>query len=300
MRLRRLRLRRGRGLTSDSPVATTARPPTTGPTVAMPTPAAPVPPTPHLGDATPDAVPETGPGRADARPPGAGTVRTFHPRRSPLGPRRAEALARLWPTYGFAVDDPDRPPPLTAAGVLDTERLLGRHVPLVVEIGSGMGEAVLAMAAADPDRSYLACDAHVPGVANLVADLVDGGPDNVRVAVGDALELLRRWVPAGSLDAVHAFFPDPWPKARHHKRRLLRPDRLAFLASRLTLGGTLHVATDWAPYADEILAAVDADPSLVNTCDGFAPRPAHRPVTKFEERAAAAGRPAYDVVAVRR
>lgn len=162
-----------------------------------------------------------------------------------------------------------------------------------------MGEAVLAMAAADPERDYLACEAHVPGVANLLVGLADGGPRNVRVAAGDALELLRRWVPAGSLAAVHAFFPDPWPKARHHKRRLLRPDRLAFLASRLVTGGTLHVATDWAPYADEILAAVEAESELANTCAGFAPRPA-RPVTKFEERAAAAGRVALDVVAVRR
>ena len=163
-----------------------------------------------------------------------------------------------------------------------------------------MGEAVLAMAADDPARDYLACEAHVPGVANLLVGLADGGPGNVRVAAGDALELLRRWVPAGTLAAVHAFFPDPWPKARHHKRRLLRPDRLAFLASRLAVGGVLHVATDWAPYADEILAAVESEPSLANTCDGFAPRPAHRPVTKFEERAAAAGRTAFDVVAVRR
>lgn len=163
-----------------------------------------------------------------------------------------------------------------------------------------MGEAVLAMADADPGRDYLACEAHVPGVANLLVGLADGGPGNVRVAAGDALELLRRWVPAGSLAAVHAFFPDPWPKARHHKRRLLRPDRLAFLASRLTTGGTLHVATDWAPYADEILAAVEAEPTLDNSWEGFAPRPAHRPVTKFEERAAAAGRVAFDVVAVRR
>ncbi len=235
-----------------------------------------------------------------ARPAGAGTVRTFHPRRSALGPRRAEALTRLWPAHGFDVDDPGQPPPLTATGVLDTERLFGRRAPLVVEIGSGMGEAVLAMAAADPARDYLACEAHVPGVANLLVTLTDGGPANVRVAAGDALELLRRWVPAGSLAAVHAFFPDPWPKARHHKRRLLRPDRLAFLASRLQVGGTLHVATDWAPYAAEVLAAVDAEPTLVNTHGGYAPRPDHRPVTRFEERAAAAGRPAFDIVAVRR
>lgn len=234
------------------------------------------------------------------RPAGAGTVRTFHPRRSALGPRRAEALTRLWPEHGFCVDDLAQPPPLTTGGGLDVERLFGRRAPLVVEIGSGMGEAVLTMAAADPARDYLACEAHIPGVANLLVALADGGPRNVRVAAGDALELLRRWVPAGTLDAVHAFFPDPWPKARHHKRRLLRPDRLAFLASRLAVGGTLHVATDWVPYADEILAAVEAEPTLANTYDGFAPRPTHRPVTKFEERAAAAGRTAFDVVAVRR
>jgi len=226
-------------------------------------------------------------------------VRTFHPRRSALGPRRADALTRLWPANGFAVDDPAQPPPLTADGALDTDRLFGRRAPVVVEIGSGMGEAVLAMAAADPARDYLACEAHVPGVANLLVALADGGPANVRVAVGDALELLRRWIPERSLDAVHAFFPDPWPKARHHKRRLLRPDRLALLAARLVDGGTLHVATDWAPYADEVLAAVDAEPTLTNVHPGFAPRPARRPVTRFEERAAAAGRATFDIVAAR-
>lgn len=226
-------------------------------------------------------------------------MRTFHPRRSALGPRRADALARLWPAHGFAVDDPTQPPPLTADGALDTDRLFGRQAPVVVEIGSGMGEAVLAMAAADPARDYLACEAHVPGVANLLVALADGGPANVRVAVGDALELLRRWIPERSLDAVHAFFPDPWPKARHHKRRLLRPDRLALLAARLVDGGTLHVATDWAPYADEVLAAVDTEPTLTNVHPGFAPRPAHRPVTRFEERAAAAGRATFDIVAAR-
>lgn len=264
--------------------------------------AAAVPPTrpdTPITDVPATASAPAGPGARAGRPAGAGTVRTFHPRASALGPRRAAALARLWPAYGFAVDDAAQPSPLTAAGALDREALFGRRAPLVVEIGSGMGEAVLAMAAADPARDYLACEAHVPGVANLLAALTDGGPPNVRVASGDALELLRRWVPEGTLDAVHAFFPDPWPKARHHKRRLLRPDRLAFLASRLVGGGTLHVATDWAPYAREILAAVDAEPTLAGT-GGFAPRPAHRPVTRFEARAATAGRASFDVLATRR
>ena len=226
-------------------------------------------------------------------------VRTFHPRGGALGPRRRAALGRL-PELGFAVADPTAPPPLTPDGVLDRAALFGRVAPLVVEIGTGMGEAVRAMATADPARDYLACEVHVPGVATLLGDLAAGGPTNVRVACGDALELLDRWVPPGTLDAIHAFFPDPWPKTRHHKRRLLRPDRLAFLASRLAPGGTLHVATDWAPYAEEARDAVDAEPLLVNPHGGFAPRPAHRPVTRFEERARAEGRPTFDLVAVRR
>jgi len=249
----------------------------------------------------PRAVPEPAPPADDARvPPHARPVRTFLPRRTALGPTRRAALAALWPERGFAVEDPTRPPPLRPDGALDTERLFGRVAPLVVEIGSGMGEAVRAMAAADPDRDYLAVEAHVPGVATLLGALAAGGPRNVRVALGDALVLLARWVPEGSLAAIHAFFPDPWPKARHHKRRLVRGERLTLLASRLAPGGVLHAATDWAPYAEEMLAEVAAEPLLDNSAGGFTPRPAHRPVTRFEEKARAAGRPVFDVVAVRR
>lgn len=227
-------------------------------------------------------------------------VRTFHPRRSALGPMRRAALAELWPGHGFAVDDPDRTPPLTSAGKLDTGRLFGRTAPLVLEIGPGMGEAVVAMAGADPGRDYLAIEAHVPGVANLLVRLRDGGPPNVRVGLGDAMAVVTRWLPPASLDAVLAFFPDPWPKARHHKRRLVRPERLALIASRLTPGGTLHLATDWPPYAAEMLAAVEAEPTLVNPHGGFAPDRGNRPVTRFEAKALAAGRRPVDVVAVRR
>lgn len=209
-------------------------------------------------------------------------------------------MATLWPSLGFSVhDDAEGAPPLTAAGTLDLPALFGRRAAVVVEIGSGMGEAVAAMAEADPARDYLAVEAHLPGIAHLLG-LVDAhGLTNVRVAHGDALDLLRRRVPEEALDAVHIFFPDPWPKAKHHKRRIIAPVHVALLRSRLTPGGTLHCATDWAPYAAVMLETLTADPELVNAHDGFAPRPAHRPLTKFERRGLALGHEIADVVVTR-
>nr|WP_233513993.1 tRNA (guanosine(46)-N7)-methyltransferase TrmB [Micromonospora craterilacus] len=204
--------------------------------------------------------------------------------------RQAAALEQLWPAYGLRVPD---------AAPFDPAGLFGRRAPLVVEIGSGMGDTTVEMAAADPDRDYLAVEVHTPGIANLL-DLVHlRGLGNVRVAEGDALELLRL-LPPDSLDAVHAFFPDPWPKSRHHKRRLIQPTHVALLRSRLAVGGTLHCATDWAEYAESMRVTLDADPGLVNLHDGFAPRPAHRPVTRFERRALTAGRPVADLLYHRR
>ncbi|MEU4675405.1 tRNA (guanosine(46)-N7)-methyltransferase TrmB [Micromonospora sp. NPDC023737] len=206
--------------------------------------------------------------------------------------RQTDALDRLFDAYGFDVPDgPGAPIELTG--------LFGRTAPTVLEIGSGMGDTTAAMAGADPDRDYLAVEVHTPGIANLL-DLVERhGLRNVRVAKGDALELVRR-LPPGSLDAVHVFFPDPWPKARHHKRRLIQPTHVALLRSRLTPGGVLHCATDWTEYAEAMRETLDADPELVNPHTGFAPRPAHRPVTKFERRALLAGRPIADLIYRRR
>lgn len=223
-------------------------------------------------------------------------LRTFHPRRAPLGREREDALRFLWPRLGFSVHDADSPVPLTADGALDTVALFGRSAPLVLEIGSGMGETTATMAAADPSRDYLAVEAHLPGVANLLGLLDRAGLTNVRVAHGDALDLVRTALPEESLDAVHVFFPDPWPKARHHKRRLVQPSHVALLRSRLRVGGTLHCATDWVDYADAMLEALTADPLLENTADGFTPRPAHRPVTKFEQRGLDLGHEVRDVV----
>ncbi|MBO3085148.1 tRNA (guanosine(46)-N7)-methyltransferase TrmB [Cellulomonas fengjieae] len=222
-------------------------------------------------------------------------LRTFHPRRAPLSAGREDALARLWPRFGFSVHDPRSPVPLRD-GALDTRALFGRSAPVVLEIGSGMGETTAAMAAADPARDYLAVEAHLPGVAHLLGLIDRAGLTNVRIAHGDALDLVRSVLPEESLDAVHAFFPDPWPKARHHKRRLVQPSHVALLRSRLRIGGTLHCATDWVDYADAMLEVLTADPFLENTTDGFAPHPAHRPVTKFEQRGLDLGHEVRDLV----
>jgi tRNA (guanine-N7-)-methyltransferase len=215
-------------------------------------------------------------------------VRTFHPRRGRLSGRHHDALAALWPLFGF-------PWPETALTRTDLAARFGRTAGMVLEIGSGMGDATASMAAADRDRDYLAVDVHTPGVANLLAVIEERGLTNVRVARGDALELVAL-LPAGVLQAVHAFFPDPWPKARHHKRRLVQPSHTRLLASRLAIGGTLHCATDWPPYAESMLATLTAEPLLRNEFGGFAPRPADRPLTKFEERGLAAGRPIHDLI----
>jgi tRNA (guanine-N7-)-methyltransferase len=206
------------------------------------------------------------------------TVRTYHPRRGRLSGRHRDALDRLSRDYAIAGDE------------------VRRGAPLVLEIGSGMGEAVLAMAAADPDRDYLAVEIHTPGVANLLALVEQHGLANVRVESVDALELLRHRLPEASLAAIHVFFPDPWPKARHHKRRLIQPVHVALLASRLEPGGILHCATDDAGYAEAMLATLRAEPSLENTAASFAPRPPHRPRTKFELRAEQDGRAVFDLV----
>ena len=210
-----------------------------------------------------------------------------------MGQRHADALDRLWPMYGISVAQDPVPP-------LDLAQLFGRRAPVVLEIGSGMGECTAAMAQADPDRGYLAVEVHPPGIANLLATVEERGLDNVRVAAGDALDLVRYQVAPQSMDAIHAFFPDPWPKARHHRRRLIQPEHVALLAARLVPGGTLHCATDWGDYAHEMRATLAGEPLLVNAYQAFAPRPVYRPETKFERRAVEAGRPVFDVVFHRR
>lgn len=212
------------------------------------------------------------------------SIRTYHPRRGRLSGRHHDALERLLPAYGV-----DAGRPVTA------EELFSADVPLVVEIGSGMGETTAAMAEADPGRGYLAVEIHTPGVANLLATVEARGLTNVRVAFEDALETMGR-TPHGTLAAVHAFFPDPWPKARHHKRRLIQPRHVAVLAGRLAAGGLLWCATDWPQYAESMRGTLDANPLLT----GASERAHVRPPTKFEKRGHDAGRAIADLRYTRR
>ncbi|MDP9418254.1 MAG: tRNA (guanosine(46)-N7)-methyltransferase TrmB [Actinomycetota bacterium] len=216
-------------------------------------------------------------------------IRTFKARRGRVTTRQQRALDELWAAYG--VD--------AGGGLLDGAALFGRRAPLVLEIGFGMGETTAAMAAEDPDRDLLAVDVHTPGAGALLHQIGERGLTNVRVLLGDALGVLRDGLAPGSLDEVRAYFPDPWPKARHHKRRLVTPAFARLVASRLRPGGRLHCATDWAPYAEQTLAVVDAEPLLVNPYAGFAPRPPWRPVTRFERQGIAKGHEVFDVIAER-
>ncbi|WP_189078742.1 tRNA (guanosine(46)-N7)-methyltransferase TrmB [Mangrovihabitans endophyticus] len=214
-------------------------------------------------------------------------IRTFHPRRGRMSGRHADAVDAHWARFGLTIVDGDRRP-------LDLDHLFGRSAPRVLEIGFGMGDATAAMAAADPDRDFLGIEVHTPGIGNLLALIGERGLRNVRVARGDAMELAGRLAPA-SLAAVHVFFPDPWPKARHHKRRLISPANVAVLRELLAPGGVLRCATDWPDYARAMTRTLDGDPGLRAMPEPEARTLPPRPRTKFEQRGARAGRPIADL-----
>jgi tRNA (guanine-N7-)-methyltransferase len=208
-----------------------------------------------------------------------------------IGQRRA--WERSWDRWGADVIDlPDGP--------LDTTRWFGRAAPTVLEIGSGMGESTASMALAAPEVDHLAVEVYQPGLAQLLLRIEQAQIANLRLLRGDAYSLLHDHIAVGSLDGVRIYFPDPWPKRRHHKRRLVNPEFVTLVASRLVPGGLLHLATDWEPYAQEMLAACTAEPALHNTAAEFATRPLWRPVTKFEQRARDDGRVVRDLLFTRR
>ena len=179
---------------------------------------------------------------------------------------------------------------------LDLGAAFGREAPTVLEIGFGMGEATAHIAARRPGDNFLCCEVHEPGVGALLKRIGEQGLQNIRIVAHDAVEVLDRMIAPASLAGVHIFFPDPWHKKRHHKRRLIQPELVARLASRLAPGGYLHCATDWEPYAGQMLAVLGAEPLLANTADGFAPRPDYRPLTKFENRGLRLGHGVWDLV----
>lgn len=186
-----------------------------------------------------------------------------------------------------------------APAPLDWARAFGREAPRILEIGFGMGETTARIAEENPGNDYLGVEVHGPGVGALLKRLDEHGLTNVRIVQHDAVEVVRNMIAPGSLDGIHVFFPDPWPKKRHHKRRLLQPAFVALLASRLKTGGYLHAATDWQEYADEILAVVTEAAGLHNPHGGFAARPASRPETKFEQRGRRLGHGSWDIIVER-
>jgi tRNA (guanine-N7-)-methyltransferase len=211
-------------------------------------------------------------------------IPTFKLRRGRVTPAQAGALSRLWADLGVAVD----------GAPLDLPRLFGRDGPVVLEIGFGMGEATVEVARTAPDQDVLAVDVHTPGVGNLLRLVEREQLTNVRVAEGDALTLLADMLAPGSLAAVHVFFPDPWPKTRHAKRRLVTPAFADLVAARLRPGGLLHVATDWAPYAEQVHRVVAEHAAFA--VEAAVP---WRPRTRFERRGTDAGRASHDIAARR-
>ena len=217
-------------------------------------------------------------------------IRSYVLRQGRFSRGQQRAYEELLPRFGLPYRE----------GFLAFSETFGRAAPVVAEVGFGMGETTARIAAENPATNYLAIEVHTPGVGSLLRLLGAGELANVRIVQHDAVEVLRDMVPPGSLAAIHVFFPDPWPKKRHHKRRLLQPAFAALAASRLAAGGLLHVATDWREYAEDALAVLSGEPLLANTAAGFAERPAWRPQTKFERRGLELGHDVWDLLFTRR
>ncbi|HKS94197.1 MAG TPA: tRNA (guanosine(46)-N7)-methyltransferase TrmB, partial [Gammaproteobacteria bacterium] len=220
------------------------------------------------------------------------TIRSFVLRQGRITRGQRTAFIRLMPRYGL---DP-------AHGAFDFTSSFSRAARRTLEIGFGNGEMLLALARAQPGEDFIGIEVHRPGIGRLLLALDAEQLANVRVVCADAVEVLQRCVPDASLDAVLLFFPDPWPKKRHHKRRLVQAEFIALLAQKLKSGGRLQLATDWPDYAAQMLAVLNNSPAFSNCAadGGYAPRPAQRPPTKFERRGVALGHPVRDLAFVRR
>lgn len=222
--------------------------------------------------------------KADSAP--ARPIRSFVLRQGRVSNAQQRAYDEGMPRFGIAYT----PAPL------DLTAVFGRMAPKVLEIGFGMGETTAAIARMHPDHDYLALEVHTPGVGALLKLLDEHHLTNVRIIQHDAIEVLEHMLAPLSLDRVHIFFPDPWPKKRHHKRRLIQPEFVSLLVSRLKPGAVIHLATDWADYAEQMLAVLSAEPQLENCAEGFAERPASRPLTKFEQRGVRLGHRVHDLL----
>ena len=225
-------------------------------------------------------------------------LRSFVLRQGRVTPAQQRACDMLLPRFGIEY----------AAQQLDLAQAFGRSAPKILEIGFGMGDSTAAIALAHPENDYLAIEVHTPGVGNLLK-LIDAQQiSNIRIIRHDAVEILRDMLGAATLDGVHIFFPDPWHKTRHKKRRLIQAPFIAHLLQKLKpacpelsrRGGYIHIATDWQDYAEQILAVLGAEPLLENTAEAYAPRPDYRPLTKFEQRGIRLGHGVWDLLFLRK
>jgi tRNA (guanine-N7-)-methyltransferase len=213
-------------------------------------------------------------------------VRSYVRRAGRMGTGQKRAIEKLAPKYAI---------PFVQHQV-DWIQAFGRGSPTVMEIGFGMGTATAAIAAARPDTNFIAVEVHEPGVGALLKLIDEGKLENIRIVQHDAVEVLRHMVPQGSLTGVHIYFPDPWHKKRHHKRRLIQPAFITQLVAYLAPGGYLHCATDWEPYAQQMLEVLSAESRLRNTSESYAQRPEWRPPTKFEQRGIRLGHGVWDLL----
>lgn len=213
-------------------------------------------------------------------------IRSFVLRQGRISNAQRRACEILLPQYGIPFSQ----------NLLDLNQVFGREAPKILEIGFGMGDSTATIAQTLPDNDYLGIEVHTPGVGSLLNQIEKLALTNLRIIQHDAVEVLQHMLPAESLSGIHIFFPDPWPKAKHHKRRLIQPALVARLCEHLKPGGYIHVATDWEEYAIQILQVLSHEPQLSNTALEYAPRPDHRPLTKFEQRGLKLGHGVWDLL----
>ncbi len=219
-----------------------------------------------------------------------GPIRSYVLRQGRVSNAQRRAHDTLLPRLGIPYAD----------APLDLAAMFARNAPRILEIGCGMGETTVAIAAAHPQQDYIGIEVHTPGVGSLLKQIDELNLSNVRVIQHDAVAVLENMIAPASLDGMLIYFPDPWPKKRQQKRRLIQPAFVALAASRLKSGAYLHAATDWQEYAEQILNVLSAEPTLANTAAGYAERPAWRPQTKFETRGLKLGHGVWDIVFLKR
>jgi len=222
----------------------------------------------------------------DAPTPTHRPLRSYVLRQGRISHAQQRAYETLLPLYALPYQE----------GLIDLDAVFGRAAPRILEIGFGMGESTAEIAAQQPERDFIGVEVHTPGVGGLLKQIGERNLHNVRIIQHDAVEVLQHMLGENSLDGVHIFFPDPWPKTRHHKRRLIQAEFVRLVASRLKPGAYLHAATDWQAYAEHILETLSHEPALENTAPDYAPRPAYRPLTKFEQRGLKLGHGVWDIV----